>query len=451
MRDIPFVVVLGLGKSGQAVASYCQGHAIPFVIVDDKPETAKAWTKERGYLCEVLDGQKDLSFFDTFVSKTAWCVTSPGIGLSHPIILRCRSRNIEVISEVEFALRLVQEAPPKMIAITGTNGKTTVCELLKHTFQRAGKKCEAIGNIGRPVIDVLGQPRETWPEWCIIEVSSFQLETTFQPLFSMGGWLNIAPNHLDWHPSMDEYRRAKQRLAQLVVKEGLFMCHSSLPPLEVATEARVVRYGRHSGDLKAIGQNIVYRGEVVGLLPASISKGFPHDVDNYLAAFGLSLEAGIDPATIAESYDLFTKPHHRIEFVGEYGRVKYFDDSKGTNIAATAAAVAAIPGPVVLIAGGMHKGASYTYWKEAFSGKVRAIVAIGQARHLIAADVGDEIPVQFAETLQEAVAKSACAIPPPCSVILSPGCSSFDMFRSYSDRGDQFQQCVKLLHKEKAE
>ena len=451
MREIPFIVILGLGKSGQAVASYCHGGGIPFVVVDDKLETAKAWVKEKGYLCEVLDGQKELSFFDTLVPKTAWCVASPGIGLGHPIVLRCRSRNIEVISEVEFALRLVREAPPKMIAITGTNGKTTVCELLKHIFRHAKKDCEAIGNIGRPVVEVFGQPKESWPEWCIIEISSFQLETTFQPSFAMGAWLNISPNHLDWHPSMDEYRRAKQRLAQLVVKDGLFMCHHSLPPLEFSPEARVIRYGRHAGELRVCGQTIVYGGKEAGRIPPSVSEGFPHDVDNYLAAFGLSVEAGIDPALIEESYQLFSKPHHRIEFIGEFDRIKYFDDSKGTNIAATAAAIAAVPGPVVLIAGGVHKGASYSYWKEAFSGKVRAIVAIGQARHLIAADVGDEIPVQFADSLQEAVRKSACAIPAPCSVILSPGCSSFDMFKSYSERGDRFQECVKLLHEENKE
>jgi UDP-N-acetylmuramoylalanine--D-glutamate ligase len=267
----------------------------------------------------------------------------------------------------------------------------------------------------------------------------------------MGGWLNVAPNHLDWHPSMDEYRRAKQRLAQLVVKDGLFVCHHSLPPLEFVPEARVLRYGRLGGDLTLEGQTIVYKGEEVGCLPPSVSKGFPHDVDNYLAAFSLSVEAGIEPALIAESYQVFKKPHHRIEFVGEFNGIKYFDDSKGTNIAATAAAVAAVPGPVVLIAGGVHKGASYAYWKQAFSGKVQAIVAIGQARHIIASDVGDEIPVQFAQTLQEAVAKSTCAIPPPCSVVLSPGCSSFDMFRDYSERGDQFQQCVKLLHEGRSE
>jgi UDP-N-acetylmuramoylalanine--D-glutamate ligase len=451
MCQIPFVVVLGLGKSGQAVALYCHSHNIPFVIVDDKAEMAKAWAKDRGFLCEVLDGQKELSFFDTLVPKTAWCVTSPGVGLGHPIILKCRSRNIEVISEVEFALRLVKDVPPKMIAITGTNGKTTVCELLCHIFKSAGKKCEAIGNIGRPVIDVLGQPRDLWPEWCIIEISSFQLETTFQQLFTMGGWLNVAPNHLDWHPSMDEYRRAKQRLSQLVVKDGLFVCHHSLPPLEFIPEARVIRYGRMGGDLTIEGQTILYKGKEVGRLPPSVSKGFPHDVDNYLAAFSLSVEAGIEPALIAESYQVFKKPHHRIEFVGEFNGVKYFDDSKGTNIAATAAAVAAVPGPVVLIAGGVHKGASYAYWKQAFSGKVRAIVAIGQARHIIASDVGDEIPVQFAQTLQEAVAKSTCAIPPPCSVVLSPGCSSFDMFRDYSERGDRFQQYVKLLARGRSE
>jgi UDP-N-acetylmuramoylalanine--D-glutamate ligase len=445
MVDIPFVVVLGLGKSGQAVASFCITKKIPVVIVDDKFEMAKAWVQEKNLLCEVLDGRGDLSFFDTLVPKTAWCVTSPGVVLDHPVLHRCRSRGMEIVSEVEFALRIVRDDAPKMIAVTGTNGKTTVVELLCHIFKHAGKTCESVGNIGRPMVEAFSRQKSLWPEFFIVELSSFQLETTYQPLFSMGCWLNLTPNHLDRHKTMDEYRQAKQRLSQLVVPGGLFLLHENIPPIDVATESCVLRYGRNRGDFTVDGTNIVFHGKRVGALPERLLSGSPHDLENYLAAACLAMTAGVSLDITAESYQAFSKPHHRIEFIGEYGHVKYFDDSKGTNIAATAAAVAAVPGPVVLIAGGVHKGASYAYWKQAFQGKVRAIIAMGQARDLIASDVGDEIPVQLADSLQEAVVKASKSALPQSSVVLSPGCSSYDMFQDYKDRGQQFQTAVRKL------
>ena len=447
MVDIPFVVALGLGKSGQAVAAFCHAKKIPVVVVDDKFEMAKTWVKEKNLLCEVLDGRGDLSFFDTLVPKTAWCVTSPGIVLDHPVLHRCRSRGMEIVSEVEFALRIVREEPPKMIAVTGTNGKTTVVELLCHIFKHAGRTCEAVGNIGRPLVEAFNRQKSLWPEWFIVELSSFQLETTYQPLFTMGCWLNLTPNHLDRHKTMDEYRQAKQRLSQLVVNEGLFVLHEDIPPIDVATECHVVRYGRKQGALTTDGTYIIFHGEVVGTLPERLVSGSSHDLENYLAAACLAMQSGISSQVIAESYQAFSKPHHRIEFIGEYSGVKYFDDSKGTNIAATAAAVEAVPGPVVLIAGGVHKGASYAYWKKAFHGKVQAIIAMGQARELIATDVGDEIPVLLADTLQEAVAKAKKTAVPHSSVVLSPGCSSYDMFQDYKDRGQQFQHAVRDLEK----
>lgn len=451
MVEIPFIVVLGLGKSGKAVASFCISQKIPTVIVDDKFDMAKAWVEEKGFLCEVLDGHGDLSFFDTLVPKTAWCMTSPGVALDHPVLHRCRSRGMEIVSEVEFALRIVADSPPRMIAITGTNGKTTVVELLCHIFKHAGKTCESIGNIGLPMVEAMSRDKTLWPDWYIVELSSFQLETTYQQLFAMGCWLNLSPNHLDRHKSMDEYRQAKQRLSQLVVPGGLFVLHENIPPIDVATDAHVIRYGSKSGDFTVEKNEMILHGKPVGPIPDQLLSGSSHDLENYLAAACLSMTAGIDPSLIAESYQAFSKPHHRIEFIGEYGRVKYFDDSKGTNIAATAAAVASVPGPVVLIAGGVHKGASYAYWKQAFQGKVTKIIAMGQARHLIAGDVGDEIPVQLADSLQDAVKKAASVMPPPCSVVLSPGCSSFDMFRDYKDRGEQFQSAVRSLESEKAQ
>ena len=447
MIDSPFITILGLGQSGRSVAMFCHAHNVPFLIVDDAVEPAKAWAKEQQYHCEVLDGRDSFSFFDTLVPKNSWCVISPGVPSDHPLALRCRSRGIDVISEVEFALRVVKNAPPRMIAVTGTNGKTTVVEMLCHILKQGRVSCEAVGNIGRPLIEAIGLRNEPLPEWLVVEVSSFQLEETFSPLFAMGCWLNLAPNHLDRHKSMDEYRRAKQRLCQLIVPGGLFLVHRSIPDLDVPTTAKVVHYALSGAPLSVDGNEIMLDGQPEASLPEELVNSSLHDRENFLAAFGLCREIGLDGSIIASSYQAFSKPRHRIEFVREYDQVKYFDDSKGTNIAATVAAVSSVPGPVVLIAGGKHKGASYAPWKQAFGGKVKAIIAIGEAKQIIADEVGDEIPVRFADSLAQAIVLASCAIPHPCSVVLSPGCSSYDMFKDYKERGQQFQQHVHTLEK----
>lgn len=414
------ILIVGLGKSGRSVAMWCKAQQQSCCLYDDDREKAISFAREYGFQ----------TFGDAFLASITTCVLSPGVQLSHPVVVACREMGVEVISEVEFALRIVKDNPPKMIAVTGTNGKTTVVELVTHIFLCAGRRCEAIGNIGRPFLDAF-QQADAWPDWYIVELSSFQLMTTSSPLFTIGCWLNLSANHLDWHSSMDEYARAKQHLAQLVKKEGLFLYHTSIPTLDVPVQARVCRFGENHDDL-----------------PGSLLGGPKHDIDNYLAAKAVCLAAGIDAETIKNSYATFTKPHHRIEFVATIDGISYWDDSKGTNIAATAAAVAAMKENTVLIAGGVHKGASYAPWRKTFPGKVVSVMAIGQAKELIAADIGDVIPVRTFQTLEEAVLAASKVGVSPYAVLLSPGCSSLDMFRDYKERGIAFQNIVRSLRSE---
>jgi UDP-N-acetylmuramoylalanine--D-glutamate ligase len=287
--------------------------------------------------------------------------------------------------------------------------------------------------------------RSSWPDWFVMELSSFQLELMQQRSISFGCWLNLEPNHLDWHADMNEYRQAKEKIVSLVRPEGICVVHESI----VCTPSqgvRLLRYGKNStSDLFYRQAQVLLYGKPQGALPEVLVEASAHDKENYLAAFALSSFAGVGTDVIRESYETFKKPSHRIEFVIDRRGIQFWDDSKGTNVAATIAAVEAVPGPIVLIAGGVHKGASYSPWKEAFKGKVKAIFAIGQAKELIAQDVGDFIPVRCVDSLEEAVRCSTAHLTAPFSVLLSPGCSSYDMFCDYKERGSKFQEIVRAI------
>ena len=401
------ILIIGLGKTGRAVANFCDKHSIPTLIFDDAQKKPPL---------------KDLP-------PSSWAVVSPGIKPTHPLLAKLRSQNVPIISEIELGLRFIKERSPNLIAITGTNGKTTVTESLTKILNDAHISAKSVGNIGTPFIEALSI--EPWPEWFVLELSSFQLENTFTPLFSAAALLNITPDHLDWHPSWEAYFQAKQKLCSLLKKNTPCFCHESIP----IKGKGIFTYGTsESCSVRLDNKTIYFEGEAQGEIPPEITA--QHDKENYLAAWSLARTVGIETDSINKSFESFTKSDHRIQFVAEKNGIQYWDDSKATNVGATIAALEAVPGPIVLIAGGVHKGSSYTPWKK-FRDKIATIIAIGEAKEEIARDLKSSINVLFAASLQEAVDTAASLS--PRSVLLSPGCSSFDMFKNYQERGLAFQ------------
>jgi UDP-N-acetylmuramoylalanine--D-glutamate ligase len=429
-------ILLGLGTTGRATALWCKQKGFSGLIVDDAKDAALAFVDKEKLLFPVMTS--DEFCHEKLDLKNTIAVTSPGFPYSNRAFKKVEELHIPIISEVELAFREYQNIPP-LIGVTGTNGKTTVVELITHIIKVSGKKAKAIGNIGTPLIEAFSS--NEIPDWFVVELSSFQLALTYSRRFSIGCWLNISPNHLDWHASMEEYSLAKEKLFSLTCEDGVFFMHDSIQCVPKHEGSQVIRYGGKSY-LRAYQDKIVF-GKEEGVLPDQLKEAPQHDKDNFLVAYGVARSIGISQKSIVEAFATFKKPSHRIEFVRKIGGTSYIDDSKSSNVASTEAALFSCESPIVLIAGGVHKGSPYISW-AGFSEKVSAIVAIGQSKEKIAQDMGGKIPVIFASSLEEAV-KIASKINASGTVLLSPGCSSFDMFHDYKDRGRQFKEIVRSL------
>ena len=387
-------LVLGLGVSGKAASDFL---------------------RSLGY--EVVAIESNLS--ETFsIQEFSLLVLSPGFPPTHFLVQEALKQGIEVIGEAELGARYIKQ---KAVAITGTNGKTTVTSLVEHVLCSSGKKAKALGNIGEPLTKYV-LSRSDLDEIAVVELSSYQLETMTTPIFEAAVVLNITPDHLDRYSSMQEYAKAKAKIQHTL---------------------------KSSGDL-FLYQEVV--SEYGALFPDSFhvfgGGGGDHDQLNIEAARLLCLKLGVSNESFYKALESFEKPSHRIEFIREIGGVFYYDDSKGTNIDAVIRAVRSMKGPVLLIAGGVDKGSSYLPWKEAFTGKVKNIFLIGQAASKIQQELQDFFDIKKVDSLEEAVFKAAASAVFGDSVLLSPGCSSFDMFRDYVHRGNEFQRCVGLLQEE---
>ena len=344
---------------------------------------------------------------------------------------------------MELACRSITQP---FIGITGTNGKTTVTLLVEHVLNHCGKAAAALGNVGVPLTSELTELDES--QIIVAELSSYQLETLQTPLIDAGVILNITPDHLDRYGSMEEYAQAKFQIASCM-KPGapLYIEERALKDYEhLLRDPSVLSYGYSSGcPLYTDKTNVYLNGELAYPLPPAQRSIASHDVENQMAAFALCHALGVSGDQFLEALKSFKKPPHRIEFVEKIGGVSYYDDSKGTNIDAVIRAVALFPGQVILIAGGVDKGFSYHSWVEAFGGKVKKICAIGQAAEKMERELSEELSVARFATLDEAVHDAFRMAKSGDTVLLSPGCSSFDMFRDYAHRGDEFKRIVREL------
>lgn len=438
------ILILGLGLSGRAAVRYLLKRGSSVWAVDQNREMLETHQE----ICSLrglgLHALKESEI--TNVADFDQVVVSPGISPSHALYQAALQANLPILGEVELACR---DLVNPCVAITGSNGKTTTTLLVEHALNSSGIPAKALGNVGIPltaILDELKSERRT--DVIVLELSSWQLETLRSPVIDAGVILNITPNHLDRHVTMEAYARAKFTLKDCL-KPGkpLFIslqCYQDYGYLLKDCNAKLFGYSSEC-DLRCDKMAVKMDGSTEFLLPDPYRGRVSHDVENMMAAYALCREMGLSGEQFAASLATFKKPLHRIEFVKRMDGVSYYNDSKGTNLEAVAKAVDSMEGPTILIAGGVHKGAAYTPWLETFAQKVRCICAIGQAAAQIRNDLSCQIPVEIFGTMEEALKHASAIAKEGENVLLSPGCSSFDMFKNYEHRGDEFKRMVHAL------
>lgn len=423
------VLVIGFGTSGKSACRYLLKKGYTVFAVDDQKTS-----------CE-LEQVNFLPAQDVAFNTIAFVVLSPGISLEHPLVVQAKKLGLEVFCDMELAFRECVKGSPPMCAITATNGKTTTTMLTCHMLNSAKCHAKAVGNIGLPLLDVLEEPNCHF----VAELSSFQLQTMKTAVLQAACILNITPNHLDHHASYSEYVESKQRIA-LCLKDSGTLYVNEKAARDFSWNCPIVSYGFSSHCAIYTDGKFIYRlGKKEASLPQELQGSFSHHTENFLAAYVLARDFGVDPYVCVEAYASFQKPKHRIEFVARVHGVSFYDDSKATNVDAVLRALDSFTSPVVLIAGGVHKGFSYEAWKEPCSKKVSACILLGQAADIISQDLGGCVPLHKVASLEEAVRLSMELAKAGDSVLLSPGCSSYDMFKNYEERGKQFQQLVHQL------
>jgi UDP-N-acetylmuramoylalanine--D-glutamate ligase len=440
------VLVVGLARTGVAVSLFAAGYGAMVTATDEKPEGALGETAARlraaGVKLEL--GEHPAS---AFVEQDL-IVVSPGVPANLPALVLARVGGIPVWSEVELAWRFLRG---KLVAITGSNGKTTTTSLVAHILETASVPTLVGGNIGAPLISLVESSTDSTVT--VAEISSFQLETieAFRP--EIGVLLNLTPDHLDRHASFEGYGAAKMRLFENQLERDFAILNADDPEVtkRMPSRSHVFWFSRQKRVAEGtflLDDQIVFRhegSEIAVGRRSEISLRGEHNVENVLAACAAAHLAGAEPAAIAKGVKTFRGVEHRLEFVAEIGGVKFYNDSKATNVDAALKAIEAFPGPLVVILGGKDKGSPYTPLSAALRARGRIALLIGEAAEKIAADLGDAVSCAQAGTLERAVGLAAERAQPGDVVLLAPACSSFDQFENYEQRGREFKQLVARL------
>lgn len=450
------VVVAGLGASGLSAARLLAARGAEVTVSDSRAEgelAAQVAKLPSGVRLEA-GGNREATFAAADI-----IVLSPGVAPEIPAVQAAVRAGAEVIGEFELACRFTQTP---IAAVSGTNGKTTTTKLLAHLMEGAGRRIFCGGNIGTPLCDYALGPQEA--ELVVAEVSSFQLDTctSFRPKVAV--LLNVTPDHLDRYPSMEAYARSKGRIFMNQGESDVAVLNEDdpwTPLLRPAVKAQCLTF---SSSRAPLPRGAYLEGSHVtlgpGILPRSAGHSLPlttfpiaslklkgrHNLENAMAALLAAVSLGvIDPRGLRNSLESFAPLPHRIELVRRLRGVGFYNDSKGTNVDAVVRALGAVPAPVVLIAGGKDKGGGYRELAEALSGRAVAVVTLGEAAPLIERELDGIVPVVRAHTMEEAVERAAGLSNSPGSVLLSPACSSFDMYENYAQRGEHFRRCVMGL------
>lgn len=435
------VLVVGLGKSGVAVLRWLAAQGVPLVATDSRAappgiealQVAFPWVELR---LGMLSAPRPLSQF-------AQAVVAPGVALDEPLVRALRAAGVEVVGDVELFARTVPPAVAR-IGITGTNGKSTVTTLIGEMARAAGVNAAVGGNLGTPALDLIADGIRLY----VLELSSFQLETTASLAPTVGVWLNLTEDHLDRHHTMANYAAAKARIfmgathAVANRQDPWVMRHA--PPGVVSFGLDAPQAG-HYGVVERNGASWLACGDA-GLLPvAELKLVGRHNAANALAALAAAELAGIDRAAALAALRTFRGLPHRCEWVAECHGVAWINDSKGTNVGATLAALSGLSRPLVWLGGGQGKGQDFAPLRTPLARHARAALLFGQDADALERALAGALPIERVPDMAHAIQRAAALAQPGDCVLLSPACASLDQFPNYKVRGQQFCAAVRAL------
>jgi len=440
------VLGIGLGKTGLATVRFLLERGAKAVVTDEKPPRELA-----AALADVSGGDNGVEvkeYSPASLARIDLVVPSPGVPPSNPLLKEAVRRGIPVLSEIEVAFRFLKRPA---IAITGTNGKTTTTTLVGELLRGCGKTVFVGGNIGTPLIESVNGPQPY--DYAVLEISSFQLQWVdyFRPAVSV--LLNTTVDHLDYHGTFDEYRAAKERIFENQQAGDIAILNADDPfalPLLGSLEADVQCFSSSA----KLRRGIFLDNGRIRLATDQCDEEYPlemiripgvHNIENVMAAVLMARSCGCSREKIIKVTENFRGVSHRIEFAADKGGVLFYDDSKGTNVGAVIRALESFPGRVILMLGGRDKGGDFENLIDLIRKKVKRIVLFGEAGQKINSIIGGIVETSVSATLREAVSVAYDGASPGDIVLLSPGCTSFDEFTSYAERGRLFQEWVKAL------
>jgi UDP-N-acetylmuramoylalanine--D-glutamate ligase len=439
-----FRIVVGLGKSGMSLVRFLANRGVPFAVADTRENPPELAALRRDYPhVEVRCGELDVDF----LCRADELYVSPGLALATPALQQAHARGVKLSGDIELFAR---HAKAPIIAITGSNAKSTVTTLVGDMALAAGKRVAVGGNLGTPALDLLNDDVELY----VMELSSFQLETTHQLDAEVATVLNVSEDHMDRYSGLPAYHLAKHRIFR-GARQVVINRQDALSRPLLGEDVPRWTFGLTTPDFQGFGlreengeKYLAFQFDLLMPVRELKIRG-AHNQANALAALALGYAAGLPLTPMLAALREFTGLEHRCQWVRERTGVQYYNDSKATNVGAALAAIeglgADVSGKLVLIAGGDGKGADFGGLRSPVAAHCRAVVLLGRDAEAIAAVLGDAVPLVRVATLDDAVQRSAELAQPGDAVLLSPACASLDMFKNYEERGHLFAQAVERL------